>query len=117
MTSVLAAVARQRTLSHKRVNKAEPARRWKVDVTVGSSISVNPPTVTLQKNQDRAKWVNDNGTQFAIVLPAGYDTPTCGPEGNKYACTSKTFGTVGTIKYTVTSPGKKDLDPDIDVVP
>ena len=89
----------------------------KVTVTIGSTISVNPDPVQVRVNNDKAKWENDNGTEFAIVLPAGYTQPTCGAQGGKYVCTSQTFGTVGTIKYTVTSPGKPDLDPDVDVVP
>ena len=56
-------------------------------------------------------------SQFAIVLPSGYPTPTCGMQGNNYVCTSQTFGTVGTVKYTVTSPGIPDLDPEADIVP
>jgi len=88
-----------------------------VTVTIGNTISVNPDPVVLKKNQDKARWVNDDGTEFAIVLPAGNDEPTCGLQGGKYVCTSKTFGTVGTIKYTVTSPSKPDLDPEVEVVP
>ena len=89
----------------------------KVTVTIGGTISVDPPSVQLKQNQDKARWENDDDIPFAIVLPAGSDAPTCGSSGGKYVCTSKTFGTLGTIKYTVTSPGKPDLDPDIDVVP
>jgi len=88
-----------------------------VTVTIGGTISVNPDPVVLKKNNDKAKWVNDNGTEFGIVLPSGYDQPVCGAQGNKYVCTSKTFGSVGVIKYTVTSPGKPDLDPEVEVVP
>jgi len=88
-----------------------------VSVTIDATIAVNPDPVVLRKNQDKAKWINDDGTQFAIVLPSGFDPPTCGAQGSKYVCTSKTFGEVGTIKYTVTSPGKPDLDPDMDIVP
>ena len=89
----------------------------KVTVTIGSSISVNPDPVTLRVNNDKAKWENTSGIEFAIQLPAGYPTPTCGRQGNNYVCTSQTFGTVGTVKYTVTSPGIPDLDPEADIVP
>jgi len=88
----------------------------KVTVTIGSSISVNPDPVELRVNNDKAKWVSD-GTPFAIVLPSQYTQPTCGQQGTNYVCMSGTFGSTGTIKYTVTSPGKPDLDPDMDVVP
>ena len=89
----------------------------KVSVTIGSAISVSPDPVQLRVNNDKAKWENDNGTQFSIVLPSQYPTPQCGAQGSKYVCTSDTFGSVGTIKYTVTSPGVPDLDPDMDIVP
>ena len=89
----------------------------KVTVTIGSSISVDPDPVILRINNDKAKWENDNGTPFAIVLPSQYPQPTCGAQGSKYICTSQTFSATGTIKYTVTSPGITDLDPDMDVVP
>jgi len=89
----------------------------KVTVTIGSTISVDPDPVVLRVNNDKAKWENDAGTPFGIVLPAGYPTPTCGPSGSNYVCTSQTFGTVGTVKYTVTSPGKPPLDPDIEIIP
>ena len=89
----------------------------KVTVTIGSAISVNPDPVVLRVNNDKAKWENSDGTTFGIVLPAGYPTPTCGVQGTNYVCTSETFGTVGTVKYTVTSPGKPDLDPEADIVP
>jgi hypothetical protein len=89
----------------------------KVTVTIGSSISVNPDPVVLRVNNDKAKWENNAGIEFGIVLPAGYPAPTCGMQGSNYVCTSQTFGTVGTVKYTVTSPGKADLDPDADIVP
>jgi hypothetical protein len=88
----------------------------KVTVTIASSISVDPDPVPLRVNNDKAKWESD-GTPFAIILPSGYPQPTCGQQGTSYVCTSQTFGTVGTIKYTVTSPGKPDLDPEIDIVP
>lgn len=88
----------------------------KVTVTISGSISVNPDPVTLRVNNDKAKWESD-GTPFAIVLPTGLPTPSCGAQGNKYVCTSQTFGTVGTVKYTVTSPGIPDLDPEADIVP
>jgi len=89
----------------------------KVTVTIGASISVSPDPIPLRVNNDKAKWENDAGTPFSIVLPAGLPAPACGPQGSKYVCTSQTFGTLGTIKYTVTSAGKPDLDPDIEVVP
>lgn len=89
----------------------------KVDVTIGTSISVNPDPVVLRVNNDKAKWVNSAGTPFAIVLPSGYPTPSCGAQGSQYVCTSQTFGSVGTVKYTVTSPGIADLDPDAEIVP
>lgn len=89
----------------------------KVTVTIGSTISVSPDPVELRVNNDKAKWENDAGTEFGIVLPSQYTQPTCGQQGAKYVCTSQTFGSVGTIKYTVTSPNKPDLDPEVDVVP
>jgi hypothetical protein len=89
----------------------------KVTVTIGSSISVDIDPVVLRVNNDNAKWENTDGTEFAIVLPSEYPQPACGPQGSNYVCTSRTFGAVGTIKYTVTSPGKPDLDPGIDIVP
>jgi len=88
----------------------------KVTVTISGSISVNPDPITLRVNNDKAKWESD-GTPFAIVLPAGLPTPSCGTQGSKYICTSQTFSTVGTVKYTVTSPGIPDLDPEADIVP
>jgi hypothetical protein len=88
----------------------------KVTVTIGSAISVNPDPVQLRVNNDKAKWENDNGTEFGIVI-SGYPAPTCGMQGTKYVCTSQTFGAAGSIKYTVTSPGKPDLDPEIEIVP
>lgn len=89
----------------------------KVTVTISSNISVSPDPVELRVNNDKAVWQNSSGIPFAIVLPAGYPTPTCGPAGGNYVCKSDTFGSVGTIKYTVTSPNKPDLDPDMDIVP
>jgi len=89
----------------------------KVTVTIASTISVNPDPVVLRVNNDKAKWENSAGVEFGIVLPAGYPTPTCRREGSNYVCISQTFGTVGTVKYTVTSPGKPDLDPDAEIVP
>jgi len=88
----------------------------KVDVTIGSTISVSPDPVTVRVNNDKVKWVSD-GTPFAIVLPSPYPAPVCGSQGTNYVCTSNTFGSLGTIKYTVTSPGISDLDPEVDVVP
>jgi hypothetical protein len=89
----------------------------KVVVTIGSSISVDPDPVVLRVNNDKAKWVNDAGIPFAIVLPAGHHTPAGGREGSSHVCTSQTFGAVGKVKYTVTSPGLPDLDPDAEIVP
>jgi len=89
----------------------------KVTVTISSSISVDIDPVVVRVNNDKAKWENTSGTQFAIILPSPYPAPTCGMQGSNYVCTSQTFGSVGTIKYTITSPGKPDLDPDVDVVP
>jgi hypothetical protein len=89
----------------------------KVTVSIGSSISVDPDPVVLRVNNDKAKWVNDAGIPFDIVLSAAYPAPTGGPQGSKYVCTSQTFGAIGKVKYTVTSPGKPDLDPEADIVP
>jgi peroxiredoxin len=89
----------------------------KAKVTIGTSIQVDPDRLRVKKNQEKAKWENYEGTPFAIVLPPGYETPQCGPEGSKYVCVSKEFTAVGIVKYTVTSAGKPDLDPDIEVVP
>ena len=89
----------------------------KVTVTINTTISVDPDPLQLRVNNDKAVWQNSNGTAFAIVLPSGYPTPVCGPQGSNYVCTSQTFGSIGNIKYTVTSPGKPDLDPELDIVP
>jgi hypothetical protein len=89
----------------------------KVTVTIGATISVNPDPIEVRVNNDKAKWENTNGIPFAIVLPSGYPPPSCGPQGTNYVCTSQTFGSTGKIKYTVTSPGKTPLDPEVDVVP
>jgi len=89
----------------------------KVQVTIGSSISVSPETIQVKKDQDNVKWENDAGTEFSVDIP-GYATPSCKREGNKYVCVSSTFPTATkSIKYSVSSPGKPVLDPDIEVIP
>jgi len=90
----------------------------KVAVTIGSTITVDTDPVVLRVNNDKAKWVNDTGIAFSIVLPTGYPTPQCGAQGSQYICTSDAVSSVTTspIKYTVKS-GTKEPDPEIDVVP
>ena len=88
----------------------------KVQVTIGSSISVDPQSIQVKKNQEKVTWVNDAGTEFSIAIE-GHDAPSCQLQGKKYVCVSKEFAADGVYKYSVSSPGKPVLDPEIEVIP
>jgi hypothetical protein len=87
----------------------------KVDVTIGDTISVSPESLQLKKDLEKVKWESD-GTPFSIEIP-GYPAPECRAHGKKYECVSRTFPSVGKIKYNVSSPGKPVLDPDLEIIP
>jgi hypothetical protein len=87
----------------------------KVTVIVSSGqISVDPPSIQVKKAHDNVKWECDTG-QFTIAMP-GYAI-NYKQEGKKYVGVSDNFPTVGKIKYDVSAPGAKTLDPDVDVIP
>src|SRR5690349_24836562 len=98
------------------------AKTGAVGVTVnkGVSISVSPTPVTIDKG-DNVQWTGADSTPFDIVLPGGEPNGSCGLSGSKYVCTSGGFQNnthaKRTVKYTVTSQGRKALDPDIDIQP
>jgi hypothetical protein len=86
----------------------------KVTITVsGGSISVDPDPVKPKKATDNVSWECDQS--FTIDLP-GF-TVNYRMEGSKFVGVTGTFPTVETLKYSVSSPGAADLDPDVDVQP
>jgi hypothetical protein len=80
---------------------------------------VSPDPLPLKKNQDRAVW--EGASEIRIDLPAGYEPPVCGQYGAVWRCTSKTFGNVERIKYSVsmrdTAGAWKTRDPMLDIQP
>jgi hypothetical protein len=87
-----------------------------VSVTIGDTISVDPNTIQVKKNTEHVKWVNDQGIEFSVAIE-GQTAPTCSLQGKKYVCVSKEFTAEGVLKYSVSSPHKPILDPDIEVIP
>jgi hypothetical protein len=88
----------------------------KVQVTIGSSISVDPQRIQVKKHVEKVKWVNDDGMQFSVDIQ-GHPAPSCRADGNTFVCVSEAFTIDGVHKYSVSSPGKPILDPDIEVIP
>ena len=87
----------------------------KIDVTIGSTISVSHESLQLKRHLEKVKWESD-GTPFSIDIE-GHPAPACGAHGNKYECVSFTFPNPGRYKYSVSSPGKPTLDPDLEIIP
>src|SRR6266567_2458439 len=92
-----------------------------VSVTIdkGKSITVNNPTVSVNKNSDTVQWTGNGAQEFNIIFPAGKGSSvTCALDAktNNYVCTSGTFtnatGVRRTVKYNVTSQGTPTLDPN-----
>jgi hypothetical protein len=90
-----------------------PEKRVTVTVTP-EGISVDPPSVQVQKGHHFVKWVCET-SPFTIDLP-GYQV-TYQQEGRKYVGQTGVFPALGKIKYDVSAPGAPTLDPEVDVIP
>jgi hypothetical protein len=93
-----------------------------VTVTPGAGITVDPTTpIQLKKNQDTVQWKSTTKDQeFTVVLPAGEPPVKCFMQGQKWVCEAGPFttgSTMRTIKYDVTAPNARTLDPDLEVFP
>ncbi len=90
-----------------------PEKKVTVRVTPGG-ISVDPPSVQVQKGHHNVKWVCET-SPFTIDMP-GYQI-TYKQEGHKYVGESAAFPNLGKIKYDVSAPDAPTLDPEVDVIP
>jgi hypothetical protein len=102
---------------HQGLNGDTDTSRF-VRVTVdGSTITCVPDPVTPRRNRQMVVWVSAN--QISITLPNTYTQPVCRQTGSDWRCTSKTFASLGKIKYDVQAngPNGPKLDPMIDVQP
>lgn len=97
-----------------------------IQVTVsGSAVSVDQPSVELQKNVDQARWsVTVDGLDKLTLTRKdnGEVLASCEPGNGSNSCfaKSKTFSTDGKIEYMVTvrvNGTDRELDPDLIIKP
>jgi hypothetical protein len=91
----------------------------------GGAVSVNHPTVELQKNVDMARWTVTTPGLNSLTITNKADgsvIASCDVNGSSGSCTarSRTFDKEGTISYLVTvrvNGAALELDPDLIIRP